>query len=178
MPPWNGGSRRLSTTGAKMEAQHSSHTHPAPNGQQESAHPPCSDTSPSFSAASALEGQPVDNLNPQSRRLHIRTARFSAPFLPGRRVSPLFELSRRSSRDNSPLPIDRPRVNPESDPVSPTSILQEIHNLASRTRRTSRPSLVDIFEDEGAMVSPDGIKIQFDHGKVWIREMPVTQYRP
>jgi hypothetical protein len=32
--------------------------------------------------------------------------------------------------------------------------------------------------DEGAMLSPDGIKIQFDHGKVWIREMPVTQYRP
>jgi len=32
--------------------------------------------------------------------------------------------------------------------------------------------------DKGAMVSPEGIKIQFDHGEVWIREMPVIQYRP
>ena len=32
--------------------------------------------------------------------------------------------------------------------------------------------------DRGAMVSPDGIKIQFDDGKVWIREMPVVRYRP
>jgi len=28
------------------------------------------------------------------------------------------------------------------------------------------------------MVSPDAIKIQFDDGKVWIREMPMIQYRP
>jgi hypothetical protein len=27
--------------------------------------------------------------------------------------------------------------------------------------------------DRGAMVSPDGMKIQFDDGKVWIRELPV-----
>ena len=32
--------------------------------------------------------------------------------------------------------------------------------------------------DKGAMVSPDGIKIQFDDGTVWIREMPVVHYRP
>jgi hypothetical protein len=30
--------------------------------------------------------------------------------------------------------------------------------------------------DKGAMVSPDGTKIQFDDGKVWIREMPVMGF--
>ena len=28
----------------------------------------------------------------------------------------------------------------------------------------------------GAMISPDAMKIQFDSGKVWLREMPVVRY--
>jgi hypothetical protein len=30
--------------------------------------------------------------------------------------------------------------------------------------------------NEGAMVSPDGMKIQFDSGKVWVRELPIIGY--
>lgn len=30
--------------------------------------------------------------------------------------------------------------------------------------------------DKGANISPDGRKIQFDDGKIWIREMPVMGY--
>jgi hypothetical protein len=28
----------------------------------------------------------------------------------------------------------------------------------------------------GAMISPDAMKIQFDSGKVWLRELPVVRY--
>ncbi|HVY59363.1 MAG TPA: hypothetical protein VHA77_16050 [Xanthobacteraceae bacterium] len=29
--------------------------------------------------------------------------------------------------------------------------------------------------DQGAMISPDGTKIQFDNGTVWVREVPVIR---
>jgi hypothetical protein len=32
--------------------------------------------------------------------------------------------------------------------------------------------------DEGANVSPDGTKIQFDHGTVWIREASIVPILP
>ena len=32
--------------------------------------------------------------------------------------------------------------------------------------------------NEGANVSADGTKIQFDHGTVWVREVPVVPVRP
>ena len=128
--------------------EHSSHSHPLPDGYQQRHESPTTNASPSFSAASVLEEQPNDELNPQSRKLQIRNAKFSAPFLSTRRISPLFGLS---SKENTPLKQERRPSPSEALHPSPVGILQEIQNSARRKRTHARTSLSGIFEDEPAM---------------------------
>ncbi|KAL8823004.1 MAG: hypothetical protein Q9191_006272 [Dirinaria sp. TL-2023a] len=116
-----------------------------------------------------------DRLNQQTRRLQLRNAGFRGTFLPTRRISPIFrsascsEPSSGPSNENRPLSPDRRTLYGEDMPPSPVNILQEIHNSTRRRKKTIRPGLGSIFQDQTATESTTSLG-----GRSWYNDSSNT----
>ena len=112
-----------------------------------------------------------DGLNQQTRRLQLRNAGFRGTFLPARRISPIFrsqscsEPSSGPSNENLPLSPDKRTLYGEDMPPSPVNILQEIHNSTRRRKKSTRPGLGSIFQDQTATESTTSLS-----GRSWYNE--------
>ena len=131
--------------------EHSSHAHPSSGEQNVSAGP--QHTSHPQRVAQSPSGSP----NQQTRRLQLRNAGFRGPVLPFRRISPLLGASvtgiepftRSINNDNAPSSAEKRSLYGEDLPKSPVNILQEIHKMSTRKKRTSpRPGFGVIWEDD------------------------------
>ena len=147
--------------------EHSSHAHPLPNDHDDSSvgssvpsYASCTISSPSTSTSP----QTNDSSNQQTRRLQLRNTGFRAPILPFRRISPLLGASaagiepftRPANTESSPSSAEKRATYGEDLPQSPVNILQEIHKISTRKKRTSpRPGFGAIFEDNARNESPN-----------------------
>ena len=137
--------------------EHSSHAHPLPDGRHGSITSYASSTIASPPTPTSPNRD--EHLNQQTRRLQLRNTGFRAPMLPFRRISPLLGASangiepftRSVNNDNSPSSTEKRSLYGESLPQSPVNILQELHKVSARKRRTpSKGALGAIFEDDCA----------------------------
>ena len=139
--------------------EHSSHAHPLPNEHDDS---PNGSSAPSYASCTIssppTSTSPQTNYSPnqQTRRLQLRNTGFRAPILPFRRISPLLGASangiepftRPVNTEGSPSSAEKRATYGEDLPQSPVNILQEIHKISTRKKRTSpRPGFGAIFED-------------------------------
>ena len=138
--------------------EHSSHAHPSSDGRRTpsirrsaSSATPCAVGSPKPTSP-----QQGECFSQQTRRLQLRNTCFRGPVLPFRRISPLLGASangiesfaRSMNNDDSPLSAEKRVLYGEHLPPSPVNIMQEIHSLSSRKKRTApRPGIEAIFED-------------------------------
>ncbi|KAI4121149.1 MAG: hypothetical protein LQ338_006541, partial [Usnochroma carphineum] len=130
---------------------------------------------PTDSATPSLVAPSSDRIQPsqQARLLQLRNAGFRGQTIPIRRISPILGSSgvlspepshRVVSNENTPHNLEKRQLFGEDLPLSPVSILQELHNSAQRRRR-SRPSIGAIFQDGTATPAADG-----DSGQSWYTE--------
>lgn len=125
----------------------------------------------SSSPTALLSPRQREGLNPQSRRLQLRNAGFRGTFIPPRRISPIFrsqpysEPSSTLSNENLQLSPERRTLHGEDVPQNSVNILREIHNSARQKKKSTRPGLGTIFQDQTATASNDSLS-----GRSWYNE--------